>query len=81
MTGSEGTKTPAVKNTPQNAISPQGDAPEQREDESRAAWMMGWVIGPGVVLGSIFGGGVLVGAHFHDSWISRLVMWTASLFS
>ena len=53
---------------------------ESEASESRLAWLMGWVIGPGAVLGMIFVGGVLVGAHYHEGWIARVVMWTASFF-
>lgn len=44
------------------------------------SWAVGWVLVPGVIIGSIFGGGLLVGAHFHDSWFARLIVWFAELF-
>lgn len=74
------TKPPTPKNQPGAAKGGEGDG-EEKAPESRAAWLMGWVIGPGAVLGLIFGGGVLLGAHLHESWFARLVMWTVGLFS
>lgn len=45
------------------------------------SWLLGWVLVPGLILGSIFGSGVLVGVHLHDSWLARLVVWIVELFA
>jgi hypothetical protein len=42
---------------------------------SRMRWWMGWVVGPGLVAGSIVGVGAWVGAHFPEAWFVRLVVW------
>ncbi len=47
---------------------------------SRLSWVGGWVLVPGTVIGVIFGGGALVGAHFHDSWFTRAIGWVVELF-
>ncbi len=73
----------AAKKADVAVASQTGGKPEEEgevENESRLAWFMGWVIGPGLVLGTIFGGGVLVGAHFHDGWIARAIVWIFSWF-
>ena len=54
--------------------------PEDDTPPSRLAWFIGWVAVPGTVFGVIFGGGVLVGAHYPDGWISWSVRGIASLF-
>ncbi len=51
----------------------EGDGEERKK--GLLSWMLGWVALPGVVLGGIFGGGVLVGANFHESWITRMFVW------
>jgi hypothetical protein len=43
-------------------------------------WVLGWLIMPAVVIGLIFGGGVLMGVHMNDSWYTRLVVWVVELF-
>ncbi|MBC8069344.1 MAG: hypothetical protein IAG13_13495 [Deltaproteobacteria bacterium] len=48
--------------------------------EGRIAWILGWVVLPATVLGGIFGGGVILGAHDHEGWFARSVMWVAGLF-
>jgi len=58
-------------------------APAPAPAESKAGWLswaVGWVLVPLTILGLIFGGGVLVGVHFHDSWLASLIMWFAGLF-
>jgi len=44
------------------------------------SWAVGWVLLPGTIIGVLFGGGVLVGVHFHDSWLARLIVWFVELF-
>lgn len=55
-------------------------ADEKAGGRSRLSWMLGWVALPGAVLGGLFGGGVLVGANFHDSWFSQAFVWVGELF-
>ena len=44
-------------------------------------WTLGWIIAPLSVLGAIFGGGVLLGAHSPDNWFARAILWMVGLFS
>jgi hypothetical protein len=53
---------------------------EEPRKRSRIAWLMGWVGVPLLVIGLIFGAGMLVGAHLHESWFTRLVVWFVGLF-
>ena len=55
---------------------PEGEAPK----ESKLGWILGWIVLPGTVIGGIFGAGVLLGAHNHDGWFPRAVMWVVGLF-
>ncbi|HET6582249.1 MAG TPA: hypothetical protein VFG69_02355 [Nannocystaceae bacterium] len=57
-----------------------GDA-EPAKKEGWLGWTLGWIIAPLSVLGAIFGGGVLLGAHFPDGWFSRAVVWVVGLFA
>ena len=57
---------------------PSGDGGERKR--SRVSWLMGWVGVPVLVIGLIFGAGVLVGVHLHESWFTRLVLWIVGLF-
>jgi hypothetical protein len=60
---------------------PDPKAPAEPEaPRSRLSWLVGWVLVPGVIIGVLFGGGVLVGAHFHDSWFVRAIVWVVELF-
>lgn len=54
--------------------------PEEAEEGRKGwfSWVLGWVALPGAVIGGIFGGGVLVGANFHDSWFTRAFVWIFS---
>ncbi|MGH1346754.1 MAG: hypothetical protein ACRBN8_34625 [Nannocystales bacterium] len=55
-------------------------AEEESGGRGRLSWMLGWIALPGAVLGGLFGGGVLVGANFHDSWFTRAFVWIGELF-
>jgi hypothetical protein len=58
-------------------------ATTEGEPEARRGWLswvVGWILVPSVVLGVIFGGGVLLGVHNHDGWFSRTVVWIVDLF-
>lgn len=61
-----------------------GDAatPEGAESTRRGwlSWVVGWLLVPGTVVGLIFGAGVLLGAHQHDGWYARAVVWLADVF-
>jgi hypothetical protein len=74
-----------VANNSPKRQEPQGNQPAKREEEeappSRLAWFIGWVGVPSLVFGGIFGGGVLVGAHYPDGWIAWAVTGVAGLFS
>jgi hypothetical protein len=55
----------------------------QAEGEGREGWLswvVGWVLVPATVIGLIFGGGVALGAHNHDGWFARTVVWVVDLF-
>ena len=56
-----------------------GDEPVKKE--SWLGWTLGWIVAPGAVLGAIFGGGVLLGAHSPDGWFARAVVWVVGLFA
>lgn len=68
------------KAPPKGEAKGEGEGEGEGKKESRLSWMVGWVLVPTVVIGTIFGGGVLVGAHLHDSWYTRLVVWIVELF-
>lgn len=53
---------------------------EQPRSGSRASWIAGWVIGPGLIVLGILTAGLHVGANHPESWITRLVNWTVALF-
>jgi hypothetical protein len=55
-------------------------ADEGEGKKSPLSWIMGWVVMPSAVIGLIFGSGVLVGVHLHESWFTRLVLWVVDLF-
>jgi hypothetical protein len=63
---------------PVAAAEPTEDAAKK---EGWLGWTLGWIIAPLTVLGAIFGGGVLIGAHFPDSWFSRAIVWIVGLFT
>ena len=62
---------------PKSAPNKDGVAGEGGEagSTSRVAWVMGWVVGPGLLVASIWIGGVYVGANLPESWPTRLVNW------
>ena len=72
----------APQNSPKRQ-DPPGNQPAKREEEeaptSRVAWFIGWVGVPSLVFGGIFGGGVLVGAHYPGGWIAWAVTGLAGL--
>jgi hypothetical protein len=53
---------------------------EPTEPQGKLAWILGWIVAPLSVLGAIYGGGVLLGAHRPEGWFARSVMWVAGLF-
>ena len=50
-------------------------AEQPKAPTSRTAWILGWVVTPGVMLGGLFLGGVYVGANLEESWMTRAVTW------
>ena len=54
---------------------------EPAKKEGWLGWTLGWIIAPLSVLGAIFGGGVLLGAHSPDNWFARAILWMVGLFS
>ena len=56
-------------------------AEDEEKKEGWLGWTLGWIVAPLSVLGAIFGGGVLLGAHYPDGWFARAVMWVAGLFA
>ncbi len=58
----------------------EGDEGEKKK-RGPLAWALGWIAVPGAVLGGIFAGGVIVGANFHDSWVTRAFVWIGNLGS
>jgi hypothetical protein len=77
-------KAAAPKAAAAKAAAPKPDPKVPGEPEaprSRLSWVVGWVMVPGAIIGVLFGGGVLVGAHFHDSWIVRAIVWIVGLFT
>lgn len=52
----------------------------EEKKEGWLGWTLGWIVAPLSVLGAIFGGGVLLGAHDPDGWFARTVMWIVGLF-
>lgn len=69
---------------PQKLVKKGESSPDKGAEDggkrSRASWLVGWVLAPSLVIGLIFGGGVLVGVHLNDSWFTRLVVWFVELF-
>lgn len=53
---------------------------EEGKSPGPIRWVLGWIVLPGTVVGAIFGAGALVGAHFHDSWFTRAIVWVGELF-
>jgi len=62
----------ATKNQDKNAAA---GAEEPSAPKSKVAWILGWVVTPGVILGGIFTSGIYVGANLEESWVTRGVVW------
>ena len=56
------------------------EAEGEEGSQSRLSWVVGWVLVPASVIGVIWGSGVLVGVHLHDSWFTRMIVWIVELF-
>jgi hypothetical protein len=77
-------KAAPAKAAPAKAAPAKADAKAPAEPDakrSRLSWVAGWVLVPGAILGVLFGGGALVGAHFSESWLARLIVWVVELFA
>jgi len=57
------------------------DAAAAQAPPSRLQWLVGWVLVPTTIVGILFGGGALVGAHFSESWLARAIVWIVELFA
>lgn len=71
--------TPAkspVKAEGKLATTDEGDGKKR----SWKTWALGWVGIPGAIVGGLFGGGLLIGANFHDSWFTQTFVWVGELF-
>lgn len=56
-----------------------GETANANEKTSVLRWLMGWILGPGLVIALLVGAGVYVGANHANSWITRAVMWVVNL--
>ena len=73
---------PAPPKAPASPAKVDPKAPAEAEaPRGRLAWLIGWVLMPGLIIGVLFGGGMLVGAHFSESWLSRAIVWVVELFA
>lgn len=48
---------------------------ETKRGGGKLRWILGWVVVPGLLLGSIFAAGLHVGAHYPEMWLSRFFVW------
>lgn len=62
------------------AKKPPAEDVEPEAPQSRLAWVLGWVVSPTLFFGTIFLGGVYVGANHPDGWVTRAVLWIGGLF-
>ncbi len=49
--------------------------PEGEGREGWLRWVLGWVVGPGLLVAAIVGFGAHVGANHADGWFARFVVW------
>lgn len=55
-------------------------AEDEKEKGSGGSWLLGWVIGPGVLVLGILTAGAYVGANHPSSWVTKAVEWVVGLF-
>lgn len=55
-------------------------AEDETQKESGGSWLLGWVIGPGVLVLGILTAGAYVGANHPTSWVTQGVEWVVGLF-
>ncbi len=48
---------------------------EDTGKEGWLRWALGWIVGPGLLIGAIIGLGAHVGANHSDGWFPRIVTW------
>lgn len=79
----EGMADSQSKAVPSKAVpsKPDAKAPAEGAPRGRLSWVVGWVLVPAVIVGVLFGGGAMVGAHFSESWLARLIVWCVELFT
>ncbi len=63
------------KKTPDKAAVAKVAHEQPAKREGRLAWAFGWIVLPSSIVGVLFLGGMLIGAHFHDSWFTRALVW------
>ena len=63
-----------------DAPKPDAKAEQAEQEPSGGSWILGWVIGPGVVVLGILTAGVYVGANHPTSWVTTGVEWVVGLF-
>lgn len=69
-----------AKKKPDAVVKVESEDAEDAGPRNWKRWALGWVVLPGSVVGVIWFGGVLIGAHFHDSWFTESIVWVADLF-
>lgn len=76
------------KNPKKPALSPKlpvqaaaaGKEPAEEPKKGMLGWVLGWVVVPGLVLGSLVAFGAHLGANEPDAWYTRAVLWAVDLF-
>jgi hypothetical protein len=48
---------------------------EPAAPEGTVRWVLGWLVVPALVIGTIFGAGMHVGARHPEMWLSRFFLW------
>ncbi len=81
MSDAKVAKSPAAKGSGAAIAKRDGaDGDDEETKHGPLRWALGWIVLPGAVVAAIVGAGVLVGAHFHDSWFTRAIVWVVDLF-
>jgi hypothetical protein len=78
MAKDDASKAPA-KAAKKDLVKTEGDEGEATPHGWKR-WVFGWVVVPGSLVGALFAGGALVGAHMSESWFTRSIVWVVDLF-
>ncbi len=62
------------------AVKASVDESKQGQKSGRFAWIMGWIVTPGIVVLLLFSSGLYMGVHQGENWLSRFALWVISLF-